>query len=35
VTGEQTILVPPPPVDQVALSVPPELEGSLKIGINS
>ena len=35
VTGEQTILVPPPPTGQASLGVPPELEGSLRIGINS
>jgi hypothetical protein len=35
VTGEQTILVPPPPPTQVALSIPEELIPALKIGINS
>ena len=35
VTGEQTILVPPPPPTQVALSIPDELLPALKIGINS
>ena len=35
VTGEQTILVPPPPPTQVALSIPDELIPALKIGINS
>lgn len=35
VTGEQMILVPPPPPTQVALSIPDELIPALKIGINS
>lgn len=35
VTGEVTVLVPPPPPDQASLSMPQELMGSLKIGINS
>lgn len=35
VTGEVTVLVPPPSPDQAALSMPEELMGSLRIGINS
>lgn len=35
VTGEVNVLVPPPSPDQAALSMPQELMGSLKIGINS
>ena len=34
VTGEQTVLIPPPEANMVALSMPEELQGSLKIGIN-
>jgi hypothetical protein len=35
VTGEVNVLIPPPPPDQAALSMPQELMGSLRIGINS
>lgn len=35
VTGEVTVLVPPPTPDQASLSMPQELMGSLKIGINN
>lgn len=35
VTGEQVILVPPPPTSQASLSMPTELMASLRIGINS
>lgn len=35
ITGEQKVLIPPPSAGQVSLGVPPELENSLKIGINS
>ena len=35
VTGEVNVLVPPPPPNQASLSMPEELIGSLRIGINS